>query len=187
MCSSCAPVDYRDHVAPGSQDLGGGDVASVAGRLPGEAGAGVAVCLGELSSSGETADAVLEHGARGCRPDGGEGRKHEDVGVPEDMPLIGAPREAAGSHRCLAIGGCRGEQVEHGEARRQLILRDVVVIPLDHDLRVLPHLGPGASVLGQECVKAESFCLLEVLAEPVGNLSTPAGGAAHAASRSTTS
>ncbi len=84
------------------------------------------------------------------------------------MPLIGGPRETAGSHRSLAIGGCGGEQVEHRKARRQLIVRDVVVIPFDHDLRVLPHLGPGASVLGQQCVEAESFCLLEVLAGQSG-------------------
>ena len=65
--------------------------------------------LGELSGGREAADAVLEHGACRCRSNSGEGRKHEDVSVPKDMSLIRRPRQTAGSHRCLAIGGCRGE------------------------------------------------------------------------------
>ena len=84
------------------------------------------------------------------------------------MPFICLPSEAAGSHRRLTIGSGRSEQVEDREARRQLILRDVPVISLDHHLCVLPHLGPGASVLGQQSVKAKFFCLLEVLACEAG-------------------
>ena len=40
---------------------------------------------------------------------------------------------------------------------------DVVVVSFDHHHRVLPRLGPGASVLGQEGVEAERSSLFEVL------------------------
>ena len=140
-----------------------GDVSTVTGRLPREAGTRQTMCPGEFPGGGESAEPVLQHGPGTCGSDGRQHRKHEHVSVPKDMPSVRGSREAPGSDRCFATPGRSSEQVEYGESRVQLVLGDVVVVSFDHHHRVLPRLGPGASVLGQEGVEAERSSLFEVL------------------------
>ena len=111
----------RDELSVPPGRRGGGHVAAVAGRFPGEPGPGSRPPGGRRPGRGQAAEAVLEHGAGGGGADGGEGGEHEHVGIPEHVAAVGAAGQAPGADRGLA--GVRGgaEQVEHGEARRQLV------------------------------------------------------------------
>ena len=110
-----------DHLAVGGKDEGWGGLVSAVGRLPGIESAAVA----EPRSFGPRSRkrVIAVHDERPCRLGIGqhEERQHEDVGIPEDVPLVGGSSQAAGADRDpLVLRICRAHQMIDGKTERTL-------------------------------------------------------------------
>ena len=163
-----------------TDDLVRRDVGSVAPRLPREPGGQQAGGQRFRTGSGQTPEAVLDHGPRRGRPDRDQGGQHENVRIPKDMPGVGSSGQSPGADRGLAAVRCGGQQVEHGIAGGQL--RSWV--PIDHHLGIRPPRGPCFPVLGEQGVETQGLHLRQSLVRlvqsgAVGGVCGPGGEAFH--------
>ena len=128
----------------------GRHVDAVGGRLPRESRPGATEPACSLERGREAAQSVLEHRARRSRVGRGEEREHEDVAVPEDVPAVCRPGQAAGTDGRLAAVAGRADQVEEREANRPLELW----IAFDDDVGLRPPASPGLPVLAEQALEA---------------------------------
>jgi hypothetical protein len=156
-----------NELAVPARRLRGSDVAAVAGRLPGEPGAAPAPPGGGGPCRGQAAQPILEHGPGRWGAEGGEGGEHEDVPIPEHVAPVRPAGQAPGAHRSLARVGGRLQQVEHGEASRQLVTGR----PVDADVGIGPPRRPRGTVLGQKAIEPHALQLVHGLqrARPGGS------------------
>ena len=121
-------------------------------RLPGEPGA--PACPGRAAASagrGQAARPVAEHGQRRRRAGRGQEGQDEDVGVPEDVAVVGRAGEAAWPDGGLPVTGATAPS--GGTARSAPPARGRVAV--DADLGVRPAPRPGLALLAQQRVEAE--------------------------------
>ena len=103
-----------------------------------------------LLRGGETAEPVLEHRPCGGGPGGGEERKGEGIGIPENVTAVTLARQSSRPDRRFTLLGNRDHHVEEREPRGQLQL----VVTLDADVCVVPSVAPRLAVLGEQLVEA---------------------------------
>ena len=164
MCSSCAPVVIGT-TSPVAPNLARGDVASVARRLPGESGTPQPQTLGgprgrQGGGGCGTRAWPVPHQAGWRRARAARRRRRPKRHAPR-MRLPSAPSPRLRPPR---LGG-RREQVEDGEARRRVRLRDPLrspprrlstVTPTPHGARLAAHRNrrrrpPPASAPRRSC------------------------------------
>ena len=138
--------EEADDLAVGSDHKRGRRLFAAIGRLPCVEGAPIRKPGGFRPCRSQRVVAVHDERTRRFRISEYEKRQHKNVGVPEHMPFVSGPAQAAGTNgHAIVLRVRRTQQVINGKAQRALRRR----IALDPKVGCLPSGQPAITVLGQ--------------------------------------
>ena len=143
------------------------------GQLPGVQGAAVAELTRFVARGGERVVAVHQQRASSWGMGVDEKRKHEDLGIPEHMPLVALAGQRAGAGRgMLVVGIGAANQMVQRKAGAAL---DIRVVP-DHHVGACPALGPGAGALLQHRRDTSAGRTAQALQRALGRIAIVTAG-----------